>query len=294
MTNKIALLGANGQIGTELLDVLSQNPEWEVVALTRAELDITDAQAIERVLSSIAPDIVVNATAYTQVDKAESEPELAYAINALGPKYLAQYTQSKNALLFHISTDYVFSGGQSTPYSETDTPEPISHYGLTKWQGERFIQTTCSQYMILRTAWVFGKSGNNFVKTMLRLAQSHAEISVVNDQIGTPTYACDIAKAIEIMLSGYLRDNSLSGVYHFSGVPAVSWCEFAEALFQRCPAYSLPVPKINAISTAQYPTPAHRPAFSLLSNDKITRVFAVTPSQWQLGLDRFLQDLTCK
>lgn len=294
MTSKVALLGANGQVGTELLDVLSQNPEWEVVALTRAELDITDPNVVKRVLSSIAPDIVVNATAYTQVDKAESEPELAYAVNALGPKYLAQYTQSISALLFHISTDYVFSGKQSTPYSETDTPDPVSQYGLTKLQGERFIQASCNQYMILRTAWVFGKTGNNFVKTMLRLAQSHAEISVVNDQIGTPTYAHDIAVAIATMLSDYIRDNSLSGVYHYSGMLAVTWYEFAQTIFQRNSDDALPVTKVNAISTLQYPTPAQRPAFSLLSNDKIMRVFAVTPSQWQVGLDQLLQELSCK
>lgn len=294
MTSKVALLGANGQVGTELLAVLSRNTEWEVVALTRAELDITDPNAINRVLSSISPDIVVNATAYTQVDKAESEPELAYAVNALGPRYLAQYTQSTSALLFHISTDYVFSGKQSTPYTEDDTPDPVNQYGLTKLQGERFIQASCSQYMILRTAWVFGKTGNNFVKTMLKLAQSHAEISVVNDQIGIPTYAHDIAVAIATMLSRYLRDNSLSGVYHYSGTPKVTWYEFAQTIFQRNPEYALPVTQVNAISTLQYPTPAQRPAFSLLSNDKIMRVFAVTPSQWQVGLDQLLQELSCK
>jgi|SaaInl5LU_22_DNA_1037371.scaffolds.fasta_scaffold09013_3 dTDP-4-dehydrorhamnose reductase len=299
MTFKIALLGANGQVGSELLAVLSQYPEWEVVALTRAELDITDADAVKRVLSSIAPDIVVNAIAYTQVDKAESEAELAYSVNALGPKYLAEYTHSKNALLLHISTDYVFSGEQSTPYLETDSPDPVSQYGLTKLQGERFIQATCTYYMILRTAWVFGQTGNNFVKTMLRLAHSHPEISVVNDQMGTPTYAHDIALAIHVMLKRYINeyspnDRSLSGIYHFTGSPALSWFEFAEAIFHRYAKKSLPTPIINPISTAQYPTPAKRPAYSLLSNNKIQQVFDIMPSQWQLGLNQLLQDLTCK
>jgi dTDP-4-dehydrorhamnose reductase len=301
MTTKIALLGANGQVGSELCAVLSQHPQWEVVPLIRAELDITDADAVKRVLSQIAPDIVVNATAYTQVDQAEIEPDIAYAVNTLGPHFLAQYTQSANALLLHISTDYVFAGEQAIPYCETDIPAPVSQYGLTKLQGESLIEQTCEQYIILRTAWVFGKTGNNFVKTMLRLAQSHDAISVVNDQVGTPTYAHDIALTIQIILQHYQdhqllskHDTSVSGIYHFSGSPAVSWYEFCESIFARCPAYSLPVPQLNSITTAQYPTPAQRPAYSLLANDKISRIFAIKPSDWQLGLDQLLQDLTCK
>uniref|UniRef100_UPI004047584B dTDP-4-dehydrorhamnose reductase n=1 Tax=Rheinheimera sp. TaxID=1869214 RepID=UPI004047584B len=283
---KVALTGANGQLGYQLAKKLAD--KVTLLALDRAALDIANNAQVEQTLSAFAPDVIINAAAYTAVDKAEQEPELAKAINETGPENLAKVADKLDAVLIHVSTDYVFDGKSDKPYVETDATNPQSIYGLTKLNGEQAIVKYCAKHLILRTAWVFAEHGNNFVKTMLRLAQSRPELGVVADQIGGPTYAGDIAEAIISMVSQLSAENEQRyGVYHYSGAPYVSWHKFACSIFQQAVQQQLvaQAPKVNAITTAQYPTPAKRPAFSMLNCSKIQQAFAVSPSNWQAALN---------
>ncbi|ENM3939737.1 dTDP-4-dehydrorhamnose reductase [Vibrio paracholerae] len=283
---KVALTGANGQLGYQLAKKLAN--KVTLLALDRAALDIANNAQVEQTLLAFAPDVIINAAAYTAVDKAEQEQELAKAINETGPENLAKVAAKLDAVLIHVSTDYVFDGQSDKPYVETDAPNPKSIYGLTKLNGEQAIAKNCGKHIILRTAWVFAEHGNNFVKTMLRLAQSRPELGVVADQIGGPTYAGDIADAIISIVSQLNAENEQRfGVYHYSGAPYVSWYQFACSIFQHAVQQQLiaQAPKVNAITTAQYPTPAMRPAFSMLDCSKIQQAFAVSPSNWQAALN---------
>ncbi|OCW96332.1 dTDP-4-dehydrorhamnose reductase [Alishewanella sp. HH-ZS] len=283
---KVALTGANGQLGYQLAKKLAD--KVTLLALDRAALDIANNAQVEQTLLAFAPDVIINAAAYTAVDKAEQEPELAKAINATGPQNLAKVAAKLDAVLIHVSTDYVFDGCSDNPYVESDATNPQSMYGLTKLWGEQAIAKYCAKHIILRTSWVFAEHGNNFVKTMLRLAQSRSELGVVADQIGGPTYAGDIAEAIISILAqlNHTGDNRF-GLYHYSGAPYVSWHQFACGIFQNAFDQQLIAnpPKVNAITTAQYPTPAKRPAFSILNCSKIEQRFSVTPSNWQAALN---------
>lgn len=283
---KIAVTGANGQLGYQLIKKLTS--KVNLLVLDRATLDIANTEAVEKVLIPFAPDIIINAAAYTAVDKAEQEQELAKAINETGPENLAKVANKLDAVLIHVSTDYVFDGCSDKPYVETDSTNPQSIYGLTKLNGEQAIAKNCAKHIILRTAWVFAEHGNNFVKTMLRLAQSRPELGVVADQIGGPTYAGDIAEAIiSIVVQLNPSNDKRFGLYHFSGAPYVSWHQFACSIFEQAVAQQLiaALPKVNAITTAQYPTPAKRPAFSMLNCEKIQQAFSVYPSNWQAALN---------
>ncbi|WP_286049661.1 dTDP-4-dehydrorhamnose reductase [Rheinheimera sp. KL1] len=243
---------------------------------------------MENNLLAFAPDIIINAAAYTAVDKAEQDQESANAINHLGAEYLARIAQKLNAVFIHVSTDYVFDGNSAVPYVETDKPNPQSVYGKTKLDGESAIAQHCTKHIILRTAWVFAEHGNNFVKTMLRLALSRPELGVVADQIGGPTYAGDIADAILNIISQLNSQNEDRwGVYHFSGEPYVSWHSFAECIFEEAFNQSLLMtqPILNAITTEQYPTPAKRPAYSMLDCQKIHVAFNIEPSNWRAALN---------
>jgi len=283
---KVALTGANGQLGYQLAKKLAD--KVTLLALDRAALDIANIAQAEEILLAFAPDVIINAAAYTAVDKAEQEVELAKAINQRGPENLAKVATSLNAVLIHVSTDYVFDGSSDKPYAETDSTNPKSVYGQTKLEGEQAIVKYCAKHIILRTAWVFAEHGNNFVKTMLRLAQSRPELGVVADQIGGPTYAGDIAEAIISVIAQLSTENEQRfGVYHFSGAPYISWHKFACSIFAEASRQKLitSVPQINAITTAQYPTPAMRPAFSMLDCSKIQQEFAVSPSNWQTALN---------
>ncbi|MEH0876403.1 dTDP-4-dehydrorhamnose reductase [Pectobacterium cacticida] len=276
---KILLTGANGQLGRCFQDWLPQ--EWEIWATDSAELDITDRQAVFAAVAAFRPEAIVNAAAYTAVDKAENEPELAALINKTGPENLALAAKAINARLVHVSTDYVFDGTATEPYLETDKPNPLGVYGQTKLDGERSVEAVLPEAIIIRTAWVFSEYGNNFVKTMLRLGKERDELNVVADQRGCPTYAGDIAQAIIDLL----KQNATGGIYHFCGDKEVSWHEFAEAIFAQAVDKGIlaKAPVVNAITTEQYPTPAKRPAYSNLDCKKI-KALKIKLSDWSFAL----------
>ena len=291
MTNRILLTGADGQLGHELQQTLA--PLGEVIALTRQELDLSQGEQIRQLVQQIRPSMIVNSAAYTAVDKAESEVELAQAVNGTAPKIMAEEAEKIGALLLQVSTDYVFDGQKNTPYLETDPTHPLSSYGKSKLAGEIGIQQVTNNYLILRTAWVYGVYGKgNFVKTMLRLGQDREELRVVADQVGSPSWAKDIADAIAQLLQ-----SETTGIYHFTNSGVVSWYDFAIAIFEEARALRFPlkVQRVIPITTADYPTPAVRPAYSVLSGKKITETLGDYPPYWRDSLRKMLKQLqeTC-
>jgi dTDP-4-dehydrorhamnose reductase len=288
MIKKILLIGARGQVGQEL--PLTLSPLGDIISIGREELDLGDEENIRTLFRDLRPDILVNASAYTAVDKAESEPELAYKINAIAPKILAEETEKIGASFLHISTDYVFDGRKNTPYLETDPTHPLSIYGQTKLAGETLIQEINSQAMILRTAWVYGTYGkSNFVKTMIRLGKEREELKVVVDQVGSPTWAKDIASAI----AGLLKDPDTSpNLYHFTDSGVASWFDLTQAIFEEAKILGIPlkVQRVIPISTAEYPTPAIRPAYSVLSGKKISDRLGYIPPYWRDSLRSMLTE----
>ncbi len=288
---KVLITGKNGQVGSCLVSQLNDIPSIEFLALGRDELDITNAEQVNEVVNKYQPTTIINAAAYTAVDKAETEVELANAINNLGPKNLAKAASNVNAVILHISTDYVFAGNKDGLYTESDEVNPQGVYGQTKLAGEQSVAQECAAHIILRTAWVFSEYGNNFVKTMLRLAQTRDTLGVVGDQFGGPTYAGDIAKALINIAQQLQQGTTKFGVYNYSGYPHVSWQEFATAIFSKALSQQVietPV-TVNAISTSDYPTPAKRPANSKLDCSKITTNFSVKPSDWKTALNTIQQ-----
>lgn len=284
---KILVTGANGQVAHCLQQQLREN-RWDFVALTRAELDISDAQAVEKAVQHIQPAVIINAAAYTAVDKAEQERELAFAINRDGPANLARAAKNINAAILHISTDYVFAGDAEGIYSEDFPTAPQGVYGQSKLEGEQAVIAANDQHIILRTAWVFGEHGNNFVKTMIRLGSNRDTLGVVADQEGGPTYAGDIAKALIAIAQQYVNKETVAwGIYHYAGLPHISWFGFAKHIFaevEQANLYKKAIPQLNAITTADYPTPAKRPANSKLDCSKIEHTFGIAASDWQLAL----------
>ena len=284
---KILVTGANGQIGHCLQQQLGQK-NWEFLAFTRAELDITDPQAVNQIVQRLCPNIIINAAAYTAVDKAEQELELAYAVNRDGPANLARAAKDVNAAIFHISTDYVFSGDATGAYTEDAPTNPQGVYGQSKLAGELAVTAVNDKHIILRTAWVFGEHGNNFVKTMIRLGKIKDVLNIVADQEGSPTYADDLAKVLLVVAQHYSEGKPTPwGTYHYSGQPYVSWYGFDREIFtevEQAGLYVKPVPQLNAITTAEYPTPAKRPANSKLDCKKIEQAFGVAPSDWRSAL----------
>ncbi|MBA0198312.1 MULTISPECIES: dTDP-4-dehydrorhamnose reductase [Pectobacterium] len=278
---KILLTGANGQLGRCFQDRLPA--EWEILATDTAELDITEIEYVEQTVKQFKPDAIVNAAAYTAVDKAESEPELAAKINVTGPENLAIVTSKQGIRLVHVSTDYVFDGNATEPYSEDSATNPLSVYGKTKLAGEQAVAKISSEAIIVRTAWVFSEYGNNFVKTMLRLGKERDTLSIVNDQRGCPTYAGDLAQAIISLL----EKNVEGGIYHYCGDEEVSWYEFSQAIFSVAVQKALlsKAPTLTPITTAQYPTPAHRPAYSALAGEKIKEL-GIALSGWKSMLKK--------
>lgn len=282
---KFLITGANGQVGYCLTQQLQGKAE--ILAVDRDGLDITDREAVFRTVADFRPDVIINAAAHTAVDRAETEIELSEAININGAKYLAEAAAEINALILHISTDYVFNGQGDKPYSETDPVDPQGVYGKTKQAGEIAVQNANPKSVILRTAWVFGEHGNNFVKTMLRLGKEREVLGVVADQFGSPTYAGDIAAAlIEIANQILAGKQDAFGIYHFSGQPYVNWHEFASEIFQQAVLQKIleKAPLVNAIATSDYPTPAKRPANSRLDLTKIQKTFGINPSDWKNAL----------
>lgn len=283
---KVLITGSQGQLGQCLVKAFSTHKNVTVITCNKQQLDITDEQAVYGKLMDCKPDIVINTAAYTAVDNAEKESELAFSINALAPKYLAKASEQINAALIQISTDYVFDGDKSSAYNEADVTNPQSVYGASKLAGEVEVVQHCTKYIILRTAWVFSEFGNNFAKTMIKL--SHLEqLNIVADQIGAPTNANDIAQALVTICDKIMSNKDVNwGVYHYSGEPYCSWFDFAQQIFITSKKEGVinQSPNLNAIPTMEYPTPAKRPKNSRLDNTKIKNAFAVKPSDWQAKL----------
>ncbi|MFA0568284.1 dTDP-4-dehydrorhamnose reductase [Vibrio gallaecicus] len=286
---RVLITGCYGQVGSCLTQQLANNVNIAVCALDREHLDITDQDAVNAAVAQFEPSIIINAAAHTAVDKAEEEIDLSYAINRDGPKYLAEAAQSVGAAILHISTDYVFEGNKEGEYVETDTTSPQGIYGESKLAGEIAVVEACEKHIILRTAWVFGENGNNFVKTMLRLGENRDSLSIVGDQFGGPTYAGDIANVLIKIASLIAQGDTVEyGVYHYSGLPHVSWFEFADAIFDIAVEQGFldKKPSLTSIVTDQYPTPAKRPSNSRLSTEKISQAFSVEESNWLVALEK--------
>ncbi|UCV06603.1 dTDP-4-dehydrorhamnose reductase [Dechloromonas denitrificans] len=297
----ILLLGKDGQVGWQLQRSLA--PHGQVVACGRAECDLADPARIRSVIRQVRPALIVNATAYTAVDKAESEPELAHRINAEAPGVLAEEAAALGALLVHYSTDYVYDGCKTTPYVETDATGPHGVYGRTKLAGEEAIRAVGGKSLIFRTSWVFGARGGNFVKTILRLARDTESLAVVDDQIGSPTPAALIATVTGVVLAmlrrGQLLEAGENRLYHLAAAHPVSWCEFARTivgLAGPAPGFDLRLKPeaIRPITTAEYPTPARRPANSRLDCTRLENDFGLQMPDWQPYLVRMLQLLALK
>lgn len=275
---RILLTGRNGQVGWELERALA--PLGEVIALDRARLDLSDAAAIQRVVRDARPEVIVNAAAYTAVDRAESEPEIAASVNSIAPGIFAEEARRCGALLVHYSTDYVFDGEKKTPYVEDDPAHPLNVYGRTKLEGERVIEGSGCRYLILRTSWVYGPRGHNFLRTVLRLARERNELRMVDDQIGAPTSAAAIALATAEML----RHAGPEGLFHMTASGETSWHGFAEAIVA---SNHLQV-RVIGIASQDYPVAARRPRNSLLDNGKLTSTYGLTLGPWEHQLDEVI------
>ena len=290
---KLLITGAYGQVGKELVNIATQSG-FEVIATGSKELDITKIEGIKEYISSHQPNVIINAAAYTAVDKAEEEQDLAYAINRDGAANLAKICSEQNIPLLHISTDYVFDGTKTEAYSEADDTSPLGVYGVSKWQGEEAIRAELTQHIILRVAWVFGAQGNNFVKTMLRLAADRDELNIVADQFGGPSPAKNIAETLITLVEQYKKDDSLEwGTYLYCGSEKTSWCDFAKEIFSQANENNLLDKEVhvNAITTEQYPTPAKRPSNSMLNCSKIANSFGIDMPNWKLALNDVLTEL---
>ena len=284
---KVLVLGSKGQLGRCLSDQFNST-EHELICTSREEIDIADLDATKLKIAEIKPCVVINASAYTAVDKAEEDWRIADLINHLAVANIANACTEVGCWLIHVSTDYVFDGTANEPYRETDITNPQSVYGTSKLNGEYAIQSSGCKYLIVRTAWVFSEYGNNFLKTMLRLGADRDELSVVGDQVGCPTYAQDIAKAIVHMLD-YLVDENIVGVYHFCGYEQCSWFEFGNEIFQKAGELGFSTPSnLRSISTLEYPTAAMRPGYSVLDSHKALKVFGILSSNWRAGIPKVL------
>lgn len=290
---KILVLGANGQIGSEIINYF-HNSVHEITPFTRKECDLSIPNILAECLDELDIDLIINAAAYTLVDAAEDNELLAEAINTTSLKYLSQYCSARQIILLHLSTDYVFDGSKLTGYIETDSTNPLSVYGRTKRDGERHIIDLMNRYIILRVSWVFGKEGQNFVKTISKLACQQEQISVVQDQFGCPTAASDVARVIACIVS-QISKNSFNewGIYHYAGLGETTWYDFAKLIIQTAQQYdfNLKLNKIIPITTANYPAKATRPQNSVLITKKIERVFKIQRHSWEGYLTQIIQTL---
>lgn len=280
----VLVTGANGQLGQAIQSIAEKHSDIEFEFCDSEKLDITDYDNVNAVFNEFTPDYCINAAAYTAVDKAESEPEKAYSINVLGAQNLAKISKMNNTVLLHVSTDFVFDGTKTTPYTELDEPNPTGVYGQTKLDGEDAIRELWEKHFIIRTSWVYSQFGNNFMKTMLRLASEREELSVVNDQIGTPTNAVDLAEAlIKICLTKNQQPTTNNfGIYNFSNEGQCSWYDFAKKIFE---INNITI-DLHPIPTKDYPTPAKRPAYSVLDKSKIKTTFGIEIDSWENSLKK--------
>jgi len=277
---KILLTGTTGQVGWELRRALM--PLGEIIAPDRHALDLANPDSIRAMIRNVQPDVIVNPAAYTAVDKAESEPELAIAINSIAPEIMAEEALRLRAVMIHYSTDYVFDGQKTTPYTEQDPTNPLGVYGKTKLAGEQAIQAVGGAHLILRTSWVYSRMGKNFLLTMLRLARERQELKVVSDQIGAPTWSRSIAEiTAAIMFADLDRWQDFNGIYHLSASGKTNWYEFAKEILANDPDRSKQIiEQLIPITTAEYPTPAQRPAYSLLDCSKLIDRFQLHIPDW--------------
>jgi len=282
----VLITGAAGQLGTELC-LRSKTHAHSIVAVNHSELDITNESSINALVAHVKPAAIINAAAYTAVDRAEPDSATAFAVNRDGPLYLARACAKANIPLLHVSTDYVFDGKKPTPYLETDTPNPQNVYGQSKLEGEIAVTTTLDKYIILRTAWVFSATGHNFVRTILRLAKERDELSVVADQTGAPTWAGDIAEILLEIVDRIHQGKAVTwGLYHYTGSPATTWHAFAAAICEQALALGMleKKPFIKPISTSEYPTAAKRPQNSVLACEYIQKELLIPQADWRQGL----------
>jgi dTDP-4-dehydrorhamnose reductase len=282
------LTGSKGQLARCFRDRLPEN--WELIATDSTSLDITDTEAVRNMVQNFQPDAIVNAAAFTAVDKAEAHVGTAFAVNATAVHNLASAARACQARFIHISTDYVFDGTNKTPYKEQDYTNPQSVYGRTKVAGELLALAANPDSVIIRTSWLFSEYGNNFVKTMIRLAGERDNLSIVHDQTGSPTYAGDLAQAIITLLQQPVAPR---GIYHYGGNKSVTWYEFAQAIFQAAQQQDpdFKIPQLNAITTDQYPLPAPRPAYSIMDCQKIENECGIKASDWQKALNEIIGKL---
>ena len=293
---RILVTGTNGQVDTSLQELGDATPGIEVIRLGLPEIDLSRPETLEGPVREARPDIIISSAAYTAVDKAESELELAEAVNSDGPGELARLAAELDIPLLHLSTDYVFAGDKDGAYVETDTPNPTGAYGLTKMSGEIAVARATANYVILRTAWVYSPFGNNFVKTMLRLGEARDELNVVADQHGCPTYAPEIARALLAVAHRVTSDTdpALRGIFHLTGQGETTWAGFAEAIFAGAEALGRKRVKVNEIPTSAYPTPARRPANSRLNGEKLLKTYDLQLDRWQVSLAHCLDELLGK
>jgi dTDP-4-dehydrorhamnose reductase len=288
----VLVFGGAGQVGRALTEA-TVPPGWRVIALGRADADIADPGAVERAIASHHPSFVINAAAYTAVDKAESERDICYRVNCDGAGVVARAAAAVDVPLLHLSSDYVFDGAKSGPWNEDDAPAPLGVYGSSKAAGEDIVRESHPRHVIVRTSWVFGAHGGNFVKTMLRLAESHDELRVVADQHGRPTDAADIARALLAIAAriGTKPPQRPFGTFHFAGKRATTWFGFAENIFEEAARRGARVPELVPIGTADYPTAARRPTNSVLGCARIESVYGIIPRPWSEGLNAALDRL---
>ena len=285
----ILIVGAAGQVGVELQRSFAGF--GQIVTADQESVDLADPDQTRALVRRVQPDVILNAAAYTAVDRAESERELAYAINEQAPRVLAQEALERNALLVHYSTDYVFDGSKPEPWIETDAPNPLNVYGASKLAGEQAVENIGGKYLIFRTSWVYGPHGNNFLLTMLRVARDRDRLSIVDDQVGAPTTSIALARATHAIVTGILagRFADWAGLYHMTCGGAVSWFGFAQAIFTRAAVLGVKAPALTPIATKDYPTPAARPRNSVLSNAKLLARFGVELPPWESALDETLE-----
>jgi len=288
---RILIIGRNGQVGYELRRTLA--PVASIVAVDYPEIDLTSADSIRKWVRDTKARVVINAAAYTAVDKAESEIERAMQINGVAPGIIAQEAAKQGSLMVHYSTDYVFPGNKTTPYVETDEPGPLGAYGRTKLAGDLAVQAIGGAHLIFRLCWVYGARGQNFMLTMMRLARERETLRVVSDQVGCPSWSRMIAEAtaqaVHTILGKVASQKDFSGVYHLSAGGRTSWRGFAQAIIDRIPAAERKCQEITPITTAEYPTPAKRPAFSVMDCSKLERAFGIRLPDWQESLAQVLE-----
>ena len=292
---RILLTGKNGQVGSELNKIFA--PFGEITATGKSDLDLSDPNQIRSVVNQIRPEIIINAAAYTSVDKAESERELAQAINGTAPKIFAEEAKKIGAVLIHYSTDYTYSGKmKNNPYIESDSSDPINTYGKTKLEGDKAIEQTGLPFLIFRSSWVYGLDGKNFLRTILRLARDNNELNIVNDQIGTPTWCRSIANATFKIINQLSKNTEIpfpeivsgfSGVYHMTCEGETSWHGFAQSILKLTEPSCMS--KLTAIPTKEYPTPAKRPTYTVLSNKKLYETFGIKLPHWEDALKHCLK-----